>query len=892
MLSTGMRLGPYEITGPLGAGGMGEVYRARDTRLDRMVALKVLPGDVTHGPERRARFEREARAIAALSHPHICTLHDVGRHQDLDFLVMELIEGRTLAERLRGGALDLGEALAYAVQIADGLAAAHRQGIVHRDLKPGNIMLARSGTATSGRPHAKLLDFGLARLRVEPAVAEAATATSPLTGEGAIIGTLQYMAPEQLEGKGHDARVDVFAFGAILFEMITGRRAFDGNSAASVAGAVLHKTPPPITVTMPAAPPALERLIATCLAKDPDDRWSSMHDVLLQLRAITLEEPAEPAAPATRRPAPPRSAYLAWGLAAMLALVAAAAWIVPRSEPPTRPQGRPDLMSILPPPGATPSYAWEAPQVSPDGRYVAFAASDTSGTVWLYVRSRDTLEPRRLPGTEEANLPFWSPDSSRLGFFAAGQLKTVAIAGGAARALAPAPVARGGDWGKDDVILYTALPNNPPMLVPATGGEPRPVPLERAERGFRSFPRLLPDGRHYLYQALDSLTGGPQGLHVASLDSTDVREIVKTRSNGMYVNGRLLFLQDTALVAQPFDAATLQLQGTPVTLVEGVGFNAITYQGLYSVSGDVLAYLGATRGAQLAWFDRQGRSVGTLTPPGDYSTLCLTENERGVVFEQADPATGTVDLWHIDLASRQATRLTFDPTVDFYPICGPSSASGQMVVFSSLRSGPPSLFGLSTGAPGRETPILVSFAAKIPSDWATGGRTIVFSVLNAKTNWDIASVPAEGGEPRMIVETPADERGARISPDGRWLAYTAREGGGRFEIYVQPYPSGGAKWQVSRGGGMQPMWRKDGRELYYVSPERSLMAVPVKAGGADFAFDEGRPLMAARTAGWEGGNSMGAQYAATSDGQRFLISTAAEIPPITVMLNWAAALTR
>jgi hypothetical protein len=455
--------------------------------------------------------------------------------------------------------------------------------------------------------------------------------------------------------------------------------------------------------------------------------------------------------------------------------------------------------------------------------------------------------------------------------------------------LAPAPVARGGAWGKDDVILFSAVPNSPPQLVPAGGGEPRPAPIAGPERGFRSFPHLLPDGRRYIYERLDGLSGGPTGVFAASLDNTEVREIVKTRGNGMYVNGRLFFLQETALVSQPFDAATLQLQGTPVTVAEGVGFNAITYQALYSVSDDAVAYLGTTRGAQLAWFDRQGRALGAVTPPGDYSTLCLTGDERSAVFEQADPAGGSVDLWRLDFATRQTTRLTFDPTVDFYPVCGTSGTSSQSVVFSSLRSGPPSLFRLPIAAPGSEKPVLVSSVAKIPTDWTDGGRTIVFSTLSANTNWDIATIAADGGEPRMIVETPADERGARVSPDGRWLAYTAREGGGRFEIYVQPYPAGGAKWQISRGGGMQPVWRKDGRELYYVSPERNLMAVTVKSGGADFAFEQGRPLMAARTAGWEGGNAMGAQFAATGDGQRFLISTAAEIPPITVMLNWSAA---
>ncbi|MGD9904584.1 MAG: protein kinase, partial [Vicinamibacterales bacterium] len=583
MVAPGTRLGPYEILAKVGEGGMGEVYRARDTRLDRLVAVKVLPAEFSADAERRGRFEREARAIAALTHPHICTLHDVGREQDLDYLVMELIDGQTLADRLRGGRLDLAEALACAVQIADAIAAAHRLGIVHRDLKPGNVMMVRPSSGSPPRPHVKLLDFGLARRGVETVTSDVATVAAPLTGAGTLVGTLNYMAPEQLHGAPYDARVDVFAFGAVLFEMLTGRRAFDGSSHASVVAAVLHTDPPPVTAVVPDVPTVLGRVVTTCLAKDPDHRWSTMHDVLLQLQAMTaVDGPAVPGGAPPRR----RLQWPSWSVAALSAVVAAAAWIGPRapagdtaSAPP-----RPDVLSVLPPPGATPSYAWEAPQLSPDGRHVAFAASDQSGTVWLYVRSLETIEPRRLPGTEDASHPFWAPDSTRLGFFAAGQLKVVGVDGGTARTLAAAPVPRGGTWGLNDVILYSAVPNTPPMTVPAAGGEPALVPVERVERGFRSFPQLLPDGRHYLFEALEGVAGGPIGIHVASLDSTEVREVVKTRGHGVFVDGRLLFLRESTLVAQAFDTETLRLHGTPVVIAEDVGFTAITYQGLFSVS--------------------------------------------------------------------------------------------------------------------------------------------------------------------------------------------------------------------------------------------------------------------------------------------------------------------
>jgi serine/threonine protein kinase len=870
---------------------MGEVFRARDTRLDRTVAVKVLSAELAADEEGRKRFEREARAIAALSHPHICTLHDVGRDNGVDYLVMELVEGRTLAERLQSGRLEVPEALAYATDIADALAAAHRHGIVHRDLKPGNIMLARPGAGSGSPPRAKLLDFGLARLRVEPVlVGDAATATAELTAAGKILGTLNYMAPEQLEGRPHDARADVFAFGAILFEMITGRRAFDGPNPASVVGAVLHTTPPSIAAAVPGAPPALERLIAVCLARNADDRWSSAHDVLLQLRAVSLD--ARPTSDA----AAPRGTgreWLAWAVAALLGATTILAIAWPRPGRTTPSAAEPELLSVLPPPVAATSHSWEAPQISPDGRLIAFVASDASGSVKLYVRSRADLSARTLTGTEDATLPFWSPDSSMLGFFAGAQLKTVALAGGAPRTIAPAPVPRGGAWGADGRILFSALPNNPPMIVPAAGGEAQPVPVSGPERGFRSFPQLLRDGRHYLYQALDPIQGGPMGLRVASLDTTDVKDIVKTRANGLYVGGWILYLREAALVAQRFDVATLQVEGTPIVMAEDVGFNGITYQGLYSVSEDAIAYLGPMRGAQLAWFDRQGRSLGAATAPGDFSTLCLTSDAKHAVFEQTDPLTGGVDLWLLDLGTRQTSRLTFDAAVDFFPVCGPPGPSSGDVIFSSLRSGPPSLFRLPIGAPGSEKPALLSYVAKLPSDWTRDGRSIVFSILNPKTSWDIAVWPVAGGEPRPIVATAADELNGHVSPDGRWLAYTADEGGGLYEIYVQPFPAGGAKWQVSRGGGNQPGWRGDGGELYYVSRDRKLMAVPVKAGPSDLAFGEARALMEARVTGRDGSSNTSVQYAATADGERFLVSTAAsEAMPITLMLNWTAKVRR
>ncbi len=850
---------------------MGEVYTARDTRLDRTVALKSLPSDVAQDPERRSRFEREARAIAALSHPHICAIYDVGRHDSLDYLVMELLDGTTLAARVSRGPLDPHEAVGFAIQIADALDKAHSHGIVHRDLKPANIMLTRSGV--------KLLDFGLAKLRPGAASGDdGLTATLPLTEQGQILGTTQYMAPEQLEGGVADARSDIFAFGAIVFEMLTGRRAFEGSSQAAVIGAILHAPAPAMTSLVPGVPPALERLISVCLAKSPDDRWASIHDVLLQLKMIA-DAPAVAVEAQARH-----SRLLAWGPAVFGSLAALAAVLVilvmgSRTSGPAD-MGL-DVLSVLPPVQTTLAYG-EAPQISPDGRHVAFVAIDQAGRSRLYVRSRDSLEPLMLPDTMEATMPFWSPDSAQLGFFGQGQLKTIAISGGASHALARAPVPRGGTWNRDGMILFSGRPNMPPHLVPAAGGEAIAAgPLDGAARG-RSFPSFLPDGRHYVYL---SVRPHPH-IRLGSLDSPETRELVRSTGSPAYAAGHLLFRRDSALVAQPFDPGTLQLSGAPVSIIENVGFHPITYQTLVSPSDTgVLAYEASTPGSQLAWFGRQGERIATVTPPGHYNTLCLTADGKRVVYELADPGSGSVDLWALELGSGRSTRLTFDPAVDFYPVCSPA---GDEVIFSSLRDSPPNLFRLKIESPGSETPVVRSPLPKIATDWSSDGR-VIYAELNDRTNWDVMVSPVSGGATTSLIKTEAEERNARLSPDGRWLAYVSVESGAS-EVFVQPFPPTGVKWQVSRNGGQQPLWRRDGGELYYVAPGGKLLAVDVRPGRTDFTFVDARVLVDARMAGWDRGN-MGCQYAATGDGKRFLISTATDtILPITLVRNWIAAL--
>jgi eukaryotic-like serine/threonine-protein kinase len=880
-LTPGIRLGPYEILSAIGAGGMGEVYRARDTRLNREVAVKIVSAAVSEDPERRSRFEREARTIAALTHPNICTLYDVGSQETatgsgpaVEYLVMELLAGETLAARLAKGPMEIAEALACAMQIAAALDAAHRAGVIHRDLKPGNVMLTRTGAGKSGAPHAKLLDFGLAKMlgpaavgseegaaarRVPPDV----TRTAPVTAHGQILGTLPYMAPEQLEGQPIDARTDLFAFGAIVFEMITGRRAY---------GAA--------TFAMSGAPPALERLVAVCLSKDPDDRWSTAHDVLLQLRSIA----AAPVGAAIADARIGRRERLAWSAAAAAIVAMVVAAILLRA-PRTPAEAALDILSILPS-AETALERGEAPQISPDGRSVAFVAADRAGKSSLYIRSRDALVARALPDTDDAHMAFWSPDSRQLGFFAQGQLKTIAIAGGSAHAIAAAPVPRGGTWGHDGAILFVAVPNLPVNRVPAAGGDSVAV-LMPPVREFRLFPSFLPDGRHYLYMSVDdrSRTGAGYAIKVASLDSADTKELTRSTASALVVPGYLLFRRDAALIAQPFDARSLQLSGSPVVVAEDVGFNALTYQGLFSGSDNgELAFQHTTPGSQLVWFDRQGKRLAAAAAAADYNAVCLTADEKHAVYDLADPVTGSIDVWALDLASARPSRLTFNPATDFYPVC---SRSGDDVLFASLREGPPNLFRVSLAAPGSERSVLRSPVPKIATDWSRDGKLLVYTAINPKTNSDVEVVPLAGGRPWVVAATVAEESNARLSPDGRWIAYNSNESGG-FEVYVQPFPPTGVKWQVSKGGGQQAQWRHDGAELFYITPDRKLIAIVVKTG-SDFVLGEARVLMDTRITGWDRSN-YGIDYAAAADGQRFLINTASDAAlPITLVLNWRTA---
>lgn len=859
-LRTGDRLGVFLIEDFVGAGGMGEVYRARDTRLDRHVAIKVLLADGAADPRRRVRFMSEARAIARISHPNICALHDIGQHDAIDFLVMEYLEGESLSDRLRKGRLPLAEALRIAIEIGRALAAAHARGIVHRDVKPGNVMLTRSG--------AKLLDFGLARLRAPaPVDRSSAVAQSSHTTPGLIVGTVQYMSPEQLEGADVDARTDVFAFGAVLYEMVIGRKAFQGETPASAISSIMSAQPPPISGIEPLAPPALDRLVRKCLERARDERWSSMHDALAVLEWVREMPNAEHGRPAVTRPARERLLLAALaGYAIVAAIAAWAVWPVPSGTI----AGRFDISL----PGNVSFDDWtDAPVMSPDGRHVVFAASQ-DGVRRLMLRRLDHRDVTSLVGTDGVyGNPFWSSDSRSVAFFAGRQLKRVAVTGGAAVSVCTCESAlrSGGSWNDDGVLLFADRSGIRSVREDGTALQS----LTRLAAGDFAHlsPAFLPDGRHFLY----AVFGDRPGIYAASLDGGAATRIVEDGSRAQYVGDRyLLFTRGEALFAQPFDLRARQLRGSPAAVAEDVfwgGFSA-------SMNGVVAYRPASTRLSRLAWFDRDGRRLSVVGDAGRHVLVSLSPSGRKVAIQRREEG-GNHDLWLLDLGTEIFSRLTTGPAIDADPVWSPDE---RRLVFTSNRQGRFTLYQRDLTS-GKEEPLLADPPAPGASvdDWSADGRVVIFRRGFGEA---IYSLPMEGErKPQLIAETPRGSDQSHLSPDGKWLAFQAYDSG-RWEIYVATFPGFTERRQVSTNGGMEPIWRPDGRELFYLDLDGQLMAVPV---ATEPAPNLGTPAPLFQT-GMRPYHLN--QYAVARDGQKFLLlePDRSSIESLTFVLDWPAQL--
>jgi eukaryotic-like serine/threonine-protein kinase len=874
-LTSGARLGPYEILAPLGAGGMGEVYRARDMRLDRTVAIKILPRELSNDPLRKQRFEREAKTISSLNHPHICVLHDVGSQEGVDYLVMECVEGETLARRLEKGPLPLEQVLKFGAQIAEALDKAHGSGIVHRDLKPGNIMLTSSG--------AKLLDFGLAKPAAALASATTLTAvrTVPVTQEGTIVGTFQYMSPEQVEGKEVDGRSDIFSLGAVLYEMVAGKRAFEGKSQLSVASAILEKQPEPISAAKPMTPPALDHAVKKCLAKLPDERWQSASDLASELKWIT--ESGSQAGEAVRVAAGRRGwERTAWLLAATFFLLLMAAGVALWNASNKRPHPMYFHASV--------PFAANDLALSPGGRtlaIVAYSVQANDYALWTHeVGGRRTSS---LDGTQGASYPFWSPDGRSIGFFADGKLKKVDVAGGQVQMVCDAPNGRGGTWNRDGEIVFTPEAGGGIFRVSAAGGTPIEVTKldpSRSEQSHR-WPMFLPDGKHFLYLAANfSGELEKNTIFVSALDSQEKRLIVNTSANAAYAEpGYLLYMRNgKTLVAQPFDLRSYALSGDPHTLSDQVLHSPQVYRAVFGVSNGEVLVTQTGKGAtlsQLTWFDRNGRPAGTVGAVGSYNNVRLSPDGRRVATDQTDLDGRQADIWIHELARGAMTRLTFD-------LSGPQAAiwsqDGKQILFSGARSLTFQIYLKNADGSGSEEAVAeLGNVTGNAWDWSRDSKYILFRKVNEL--WYL-SWPDRVAKP--LLQAKWTIRNAQFSPDGRWITYASNETGS-WEIYVSPFLRANGKWQVSSGGGQEPRWRQDGKELYYVSQDGKIMAVPVKSSAS---FEAGSPVPLFQTHRRQPISSQDVfSYDVSADGKKFLIITKmdeASAAPLSVLFNWAS----
>jgi serine/threonine protein kinase len=878
----GKTISHYKVLEKIGEGGMGEVYLAEDSRLDRKVALKILPEHLSDRAELRERFEREARAVSSLNHPHICTLYDVGETDGIHYLVMEHLEGETLSARLEKGALPLEQTLEYAIQIADALDKAHRQGVVHRDLKPGNIMLTKSG--------AKLLDFGLAKLQAAETptnLSALPTEQANLTAEGTILGTLQYMAPEQLEGKEADSRTDIFAFGATVYEMATGQKAFEGKSQASLIAAIMGQEPPAMADLQPMTPSTLDHIVRRCLVKEPDRRWQAASDVTEELNWVTeVGTQGDVSFPVS----PSKGTERTWmTLAGVFFLISVA--LVFRFVLFVSPVEDAQVMrwTVDPPEGATIPVEGTAapwPTISPDGKYVALAVHTEDGQL-LTVRSLDALTARTFPGTQGAYRFFWSPDSRSVGFASAGKLQKIDIDGGTPQVVCCDAIRfNGGTWNREGTILFSPAGGGGLYRVSASGGEPEPVTthdLSREETA-HTYPDFLPDGNHFLYRV-----GGRDpknvGVYIGSLDSPLKTFLLNVNSRAIYRSGHLLYLKNGDLMAQSFDLDRMELSGEPVRVAEDVASRVPPGDAAFSASTQgVLVYQAGRRHipeGQLTWFDRQGNPLERIGEIAAYGDLTLSPDQRRVAASLWDADLATLDVWIIDLVrGGVSSRLTTHPSNDYDPAW---SHTGEEITFVSERDDVGSIYRKAlSGTKGEE----LVWSTTIPvfqPDWSQDGGFLAFShsVGPNRSLW-VLPMP-EASDPFPVVQGNFQVDTPEFSPNGGWLAYESLESGQR-EVYIQPFQRTGEKLRVSTNGGMSPKWRGDSQELFYIASDGVVMAVEIGFGDTVHVGDPKPLFQTVGTLSRPGKNLLqydvvaDLQYDVAVDGQQFLMITQTRPP--------------
>jgi len=878
-LASGVRVGPYEILSPLGAGGMGEVYRARDTKLQREVALKVLPALFVADADRLARFKREAQVLASLNHPNIAAIYGFEESNSVQGLVLELVEGPTLADRIAQGPVPLDEAVPIARQICEALEAAHEQGIIHRDLKPANVKVRPDGTV-------KVLDFGLAKL-TGSSEAGAARGSSPAgpshsptlmaSVPGTILGTAAYMSPEQATGKEADRASDVWAFGCVLYEMVTGRRAFPGDSVSEVLAGVLKTEPD--WHHLPARPEGLLRLLRRCLQKDQKRRLRDIRDARIEIDEAQAEpHEANPGAQASSR----RLERLAWLSALGLVTIVAAAIGAGRLGGAPAATALPEMrVEINTPPTTDPTSL----AISPDGQKIVYVAN-SEGRLRMWLRLLDSVAARPLTGTDGAQSPFWSPDSRSVGFFADGKLKRIDLDGGSVQTLANAPRGSGGAWNRDGMILFTMF-GTPVFSVSDTGGEPVAATQLEGQQGSHFSPRFLPDDRHFLYWMRGRAE--VQGIYVGQLGSTQSRRLLDGDPGAMYVSsGHLLFHRQRTLFAQKFDPARLELTGSPFAVADQVA-SSPQGPGVSASSAGSIAYRTSSAGGQrqFVWFDRSGNEISKV---GDPVSTTLSEPSLSLDGQRVALYRGVnrnIDIWLLEPRRGVFSRFTSDDADDVFPVWSPD---GDRIVFTSNRKGTPDLYQKSATTGGSEEPLLATAQNKLGTDWSRAGRFLLFSSQDLQRSFDIWALPLDGkAKPFPVVQTDFEEQGGQFSPDGKWIAYQSDESG-RVEIYVQPFPGPGNKWPISTNGGSQVRWRRDGKELFYVALDGRLMTVPIRVASNAQAPDVGEPvkLFAPALGGAVQQADYRHQYMVSSDGQRFLVATVSEEAnsPITVILNW------